>query len=542
MAQVVAFILYKGFDMAITTVFFASFWLEHFITKTASKALSRSITPKAVVALKAIIMLSFTALTFVYVTGFQLLLIITCMARFIMIFKPSSQTEYSTMRSFLKRSNFDSGVAFVAFVLPATACHVVHFLGFEQYPRWDYFGFQVVYGIVYMVGHITKTAPNLWDNIKLMQCTVPNSYCEQFPDGRVRATRKQFIFSEIGFITDDLFAFATHIPSFYRIAVILLHVCFLIEYSILPPQYNNPQRRRKSRRAAAETIADKDAEEDEVPEDSDDEFVEEAEETAVAEGTNDEQTGASGENKTKRKVTLTIPELRRIAALDRQQVSWLLVPALAVFHRIAKVRKAVENRQSFEKAEIAKGKQPGLQPPISIEMDHLPGVTHEILAHDEVLLVPPPYMPKGHPIPQKRYGRIAEERFQQKMADEVQRWSFSCLRTWLTNIAIGCAVVVVLLLVVGTVQDPNTAFDAKSEPIAPFLQPGHSINNGEAHVELWGIPGALFAAPDSMDAIRTLYSYETRGKPQPQQQQQQQHQQQQGNGQKAKSKKKPKQK
>jgi hypothetical protein len=104
---------------------------------------------------------------------------------------------------------------------------------------WSRFVFHAVFGMLMICSNIIHLPPNLFDNLKMMECTVPNAYFASHRDqvsGRVsvNVTLWSFLSVELGVLVDDVFAFVTHVPAPYRIAVFACHACFLLQMYALP--------------------------------------------------------------------------------------------------------------------------------------------------------------------------------------------------------------------------------------------------------------------------------------------------------------------
>jgi hypothetical protein len=86
----------------------------------------------------------------------------------------------------------------------------------------------MVFGVTYLAGHLSRFSPNLFDNYHLKKCSVPLAYAVN------QNFKLHFAWTEIGIVLDDLLAFSSHVPIFYRLPVIAIHVVFLAQMYYLP--------------------------------------------------------------------------------------------------------------------------------------------------------------------------------------------------------------------------------------------------------------------------------------------------------------------
>ncbi|KAG8344992.1 DnaJ domain [Trypanosoma vivax] len=90
---------------------------------------------------------------------------------------------------------------------------------------------QMCFGCIYVLAHLYRMTPNIIDNMAMKKCSIPLVYLA-LPSKQLSGHR--FIFTELGLLFDDLFAFTCRVPSVYRIVVIFVHAIFLCQLVWLP--------------------------------------------------------------------------------------------------------------------------------------------------------------------------------------------------------------------------------------------------------------------------------------------------------------------
>eukprot|EP00743_Colponemidia_sp_Colp-15_P013332 GILK01015441.1.p1 GENE.GILK01015441.1~~GILK01015441.1.p1 ORF type:complete len:657 (-),score=54.06 GILK01015441.1:123-1799(-) len=179
------------------------------------------------------------------------------------------------MEKWLKRSNFDFIKDLCVFIIPSLLFHGGYFFFFEQYPKYDAFVLESALGFAYLASHLAKYTPNLFDNWTLKKCSLTTQYMKPVlsKSGRMtlQYTAWNFWSSEFSIILDDLFAFTSSIPSVFRLAVIGIHVCYLVQLRLLPwdapitGKLGQRYRKQQDKRAAiASSPLDDDSDEEDM--------------------------------------------------------------------------------------------------------------------------------------------------------------------------------------------------------------------------------------------------------------------------------------
>lgn len=244
--QVLAFVFYRGFAMAFNAVTFCNYFIS----------LPRSVCPGSVEQLvhtvvRVAIIAAFIVCTTVYVTGFDVVLLLVTGFRLMSHWKEDAQLQKDTRDAFddstpknrrmvraLTMSNFDLPLNALLFVVPALVVHLgsVWWSGELYVP--SQLAFKAFYGTIFIAAAMIHMPPNLFDNLRMMEVTVPFPYFSQQvqQNGRVNiaVTLQSFVMAELGFLADDVFAFSSGIPAPYRVASYVAHALFLTQLVTLP--------------------------------------------------------------------------------------------------------------------------------------------------------------------------------------------------------------------------------------------------------------------------------------------------------------------
>jgi DnaJ-domain-containing protein 1 len=171
----------------------------------------------------------FAAMEIIYVSGFNVVIILQIFYFTVNALRSSS--DRVEMEKISKRCNFDILRDLGFFVLPCIIVHVAHFLFFAKYPQLDQFVPQMVVGVLFLMSHLARFAPNLFDNFAFRKCSISLEHVTK-PD--LKFSRSEFIKTEIGVLFDDLFAFSSHVPLMFRLAALLVHAAYLVQMRFLP--------------------------------------------------------------------------------------------------------------------------------------------------------------------------------------------------------------------------------------------------------------------------------------------------------------------
>lgn len=456
------------------------------------------------------------------------MLVLMSFARVVLLFRNDAYHQFTTARHAMKVSHLDTGKALVFFGIPTILAHIVYFTFYDPYPQSDLFVFQLFYGTFFFVGHLAATAPNLWDNIRMMHCAVPPKYCAGRADGGIRFSLWSMLWAEFGFLLDDLFAFATGIPAFYRIAAILLHVCFLVEFKVLPwelPVSNDRIRRRRKHKSQEKRQVENQPDSETKPSsDSTDNSllspmlhagqVGERGAPAGADGSDDsssedETNGKEPSTATENKVvTLTPEEVKIVTKLDYMPISWLQTVQLYCPGRVFQAVEALKVRRNVEATAIRSGRVPPQLPPsgIQVKRDNLPPHVAEILDLDEDLFIPKEYLPP--PRPKEHYLDVYRRRTQERLHIAEGALNINWSSSMVTRVGFFAAVLLLALLG----SSPGETLPIK-QPLAPYLPPQHGLNLGHGTLQTAELlPGPFVShltvpalVPEAMEAIRAQY-------------------------------------
>ncbi|RNE99922.1 uncharacterized protein Tco025E_08907 [Trypanosoma conorhini] len=174
----------------------------------------------------------FTTYEFLYVSGFNVVVILQVFYYCVSVTRISvAEREMSRM---VKHSYFDFYREAVTFVAIPLLLHVAQRLSGKAEDSGEdglEFVFRLSFGILYVMSHLYRMTPNLWDNFAMRKCSIPLNYL-RLPAKTIRL--QGFLFTELGIILDDLFAFTCRVPSIFRLTVIVVHAIFLCELAWLP--------------------------------------------------------------------------------------------------------------------------------------------------------------------------------------------------------------------------------------------------------------------------------------------------------------------
>ncbi|RNE98747.1 hypothetical protein TraAM80_08599 [Trypanosoma rangeli] len=174
----------------------------------------------------------FTTYEFLYISGFNIVVILQVFYYCVSVARISlAEREMSRM---VKHSYFDFYREAVTFTVVPLVFHVIQRLtGKTEVSGEDglEFFFRLSFGILYIMSHLYRMTPNVWDNFLMKKCSIPLNYL-RLPAKNI--SLQGFLFTELGIVLDDLFAFTCRVPSIFRFTVIVLHVIFLCELAWLP--------------------------------------------------------------------------------------------------------------------------------------------------------------------------------------------------------------------------------------------------------------------------------------------------------------------
>lgn len=101
---------------------------------------------------------------------------------------------------------------------------------------------EMTFGCLYILAFLNRFTPNIRDNIVMRKCSISHAYLSQTAP---RVTLPKFIFTEIGFMLDDLFVHTAGISFFPRVVVYLIHFLYVFQMVTLPLDLPVSFRRKK---------------------------------------------------------------------------------------------------------------------------------------------------------------------------------------------------------------------------------------------------------------------------------------------------------
>lgn len=101
---------------------------------------------------------------------------------------------------------------------------------------------EMTFGCLYVLAFLNRFTPNIRDNIVMRKCSISHAYLSQ---AAPRVTLPKFIFTEIGFMLDDLFVHTAGISFFPRVLVYLAHFLYVFQMITLPLDLPVSFRRKK---------------------------------------------------------------------------------------------------------------------------------------------------------------------------------------------------------------------------------------------------------------------------------------------------------
>ncbi|ORC93224.1 uncharacterized protein TM35_000011010 [Trypanosoma theileri] len=173
----------------------------------------------------------FTVYEFLYISGFNIVVLLQVFYYCVSVTKSSA--EEREMSQMVKISYIDCYREAGFFVgIPVFLNGIQYYLNKENYEddRLEFF-FSMIFGVLYVLAHLYRMTPNIWDNFIMRKCSLPLNYLK-LPVRKVSLTN--IILTELGIVLDDLFAFTCKVPSIYRLTVIFVHVIFLCEFAWFP--------------------------------------------------------------------------------------------------------------------------------------------------------------------------------------------------------------------------------------------------------------------------------------------------------------------
>jgi TRAP-type C4-dicarboxylate transport system permease small subunit len=265
--QLMSFVFYRGFTMAFNMATLLAYFesVPSWIARSRSRRLE--LEDKAALVTKVATILVFMVLTAVYVTGPNVVLFLVSGYSVVHRFQGDAASEREVRGVFddatartsgrrdlvkaLTLSNYNLPECIGLFVVPAFLLHCAyeytHTVSANDLnapsgvPVFDggKFVFHAIFGIMLVCSHLIHIPPNLFDNIKMMECTIPQTYFRTQRDqatGRIHhsVTKWAFVTTEMGLLIDDVFAFVIQVPAPYRIAVFVCHGLFLVQMFVLP--------------------------------------------------------------------------------------------------------------------------------------------------------------------------------------------------------------------------------------------------------------------------------------------------------------------
>ncbi|KEG11467.1 hypothetical protein DQ04_02591050 [Trypanosoma grayi] len=174
----------------------------------------------------------FTLYEVLYISGFSIVVLLQVFYYCVSAAKSSAQEL--EIASMVKHSYIDLRREAVLFAGIPLLMHVIlWYFDSGKFAERDTleFLFQMTFGLLYILAHLYRMTPNILDNINMKKCSIPLKYL-RLPSRSV--SLQSFVFTELGIVLDDLFAFTCKVPSVYRLAVIFVHVVFLCELAFLP--------------------------------------------------------------------------------------------------------------------------------------------------------------------------------------------------------------------------------------------------------------------------------------------------------------------
>lgn len=101
---------------------------------------------------------------------------------------------------------------------------------------------EMVLATLYVLAFLYRFTPNIRDNIVMRKCSVSHAYIS---DLKVPFSLRKAIFTEIGFLFDDLFIYTAGISFFPRAVVLVFHFLYLFQLFSLPKDLPISFRRQK---------------------------------------------------------------------------------------------------------------------------------------------------------------------------------------------------------------------------------------------------------------------------------------------------------
>lgn len=175
--------------------------------------------------------LAFVALEVIFVTGLNPIVLIQVFYFCATMLRQSA--ALSDIQKISKWSYIDIRTDALVFVLPAIVAHGLWYalLNSSFSKSAGEYGWHMFVGTSYLCAHLQRFSPNLWDNIAFKKCSVTLEYLSQ---PQFQQTKWNIFLAELGVLVDDVFAFSSHVPSPFRIAVLAVHGLYLAQFLLLP--------------------------------------------------------------------------------------------------------------------------------------------------------------------------------------------------------------------------------------------------------------------------------------------------------------------
>lgn len=107
---------------------------------------------------------------------------------------------------------------------------------------------------LYVLAFLYRFTPNIRDNIVMRKCSLSYAYV---PDLKSPFTLRSVIFTEVGFLFDDLFIYTTGLSFFPRAVVYVFHFIYLFQLFSLPKDLPISFRRQKKLQMKSEKVYEK---------------------------------------------------------------------------------------------------------------------------------------------------------------------------------------------------------------------------------------------------------------------------------------------
>lgn len=446
--------------------------------------------------------IAFVALEVIFVTGLNPIVLIQVFYFCATMLRQSA--ALTDIQKISKWSYLDIRTDAMVFVLPSMVAHGLwYWLYSRSFTRSaGEYGWHMFVGTSYLCAHLQRFSPNLWDNFAFKKCSVTLEYLSQ---PQFKITPWNFILAELGVLVDDIFAFSSHVPTPFRIAVLAVHGLYLAQFCLLPHDYPiKGKLRRKQAEEATSVKGDKPLKQK-------------------------DKSSTMSTHSSKQRVPLTEREVTWFADLDNEHVLWFDLATIKYvrnLERTAMIAKqnpgqtsllatssgtevilcvlrngAIEITDRFNDSFAARVVAREGGPGSLIDLPRKP-ITPEMAVQRHAALIPQPKLLSSQLF--RQYMGLDESAGQQRSS------------SLMTLGAAGLLLAVLYGLCVGSLPAVHDA-DVLYDPLAPphslqkyrhALSENHLLNQGAGLLPLAYGPLAV-VVPDMIDALRQMSLYTT---------------------------------